>query len=370
MTLEVKKERKYWLALALNYKIGSRTFIKIQKNYGLVSKIWLKKEADLINKGFNQGQINEIINTVKNTDFNKNDDLLKKYNIEYVTLIDKEYPEILKEIPDPPGVLFYKGDMKLFKTYCLAVVGSRSYSKYGEMVNRKIVDILAKSGITIVSGLALGIDTLAHESALDMGGKTIAVLGNGLDTIYPTTNIRLADKIIQNNGLIITEYPVGIPAFKSNFPLRNRIIAGLSLGTLVIEAAEDSGSLITARASIEYNREVFAVPGSIFNDQSKGPNKLIKMGARLVESAEDILVELNLGNMKNSQIVQEIIPDNEDEAKVLNILEKPIAVDSIIKETKLAPTLVNTTLIMLEMKGKIRNLGGTIYVLNGKLKKL
>jgi len=363
----MENERKYWLALALNYKIGSRTLLKIVKHYKTIQNAWHKSKKQLLEKGFSENQANEIIVSIENADFIKNEKLIDKYGVNYITFLDQEYPDSLKEIPDPPGILFYKGNIDLLKTQCLAVVGSRLFTQYGERSANIIVTQLANAGLTIVSGLALGIDTLVHVATLQANGKTIAVLGNGLDTIYPSNNLRLAEKIIQNNGLIISEYAIGQPAFRSNFPLRNRIIAGLSLGTLVVEAAEDSGSLITARASIEYNREVFAVPGSIFTDQAKGPNKLIKMGAKLTENAGDILSELNLSNIKYNLEIQKIVPDNQEEAKILEILKEPTAVDELIKTSSLTPTLVNTTLIMLEMKGKIRNLGGTIYIINGKL---
>ncbi|MFH1412752.1 MAG: DNA-processing protein DprA [bacterium] len=210
---------------------------------------------------------------------------------------DSNYPALLKQIHDPPHILYCRGILNPQLTkFTLAVVGSRKHSPYGHQVIRKLVSELSKLGITIVSGLAFGLDALAHQTALDYHGKTIAVLGSGLDdyNIYPSENLQLAHQIIANNGCLISEYAPGTGAQKYHFPMRNRIISGMSLGTLVIEAAERSGSLITARYALEQNREVMAIPGRIDSSTSKGTNNLIKMGARPVTSIDDILETLNL----------------------------------------------------------------------------
>jgi len=290
---------------------------------------------------------------------------INNLEISAITIKDKDYPKTLKEISDPPALLYYKGDIGNFDGLALAVVGSRKYTSYGERTVEKIVKPLAKAGLVIVSGLALGIDTLAHRATLDAEGKTIAVLGNGLDSIYPATNKSLMLDIVKKGGAIISEFPVGTPSYKYNFPFRNRIIAGLAQGTLVVEAALESGSLITARAALDYNREVFAVPGSIFSESSEGPNNLIKMGAKVVTSAEDVLSELNIKGVSNLQEARKIIPDSREEAIILEILkETPVDIDKIVKTTKLDIVKINQTLTLMEMKGKVRNLGGNQYIKN------
>jgi DNA processing protein len=213
--------------------------------------------------------------------------------------------------------------------------------------------------MSIVSGLALGIDASAHKAALDAGGVTIGVLGCGLDQIYPVSNYQLGKEMIEKGGAIISEFPIGTPPMKYNFPARNRIIAGLSVGTLVVEAAEQSGALITAYQSLEYNREVFAVPGDIDSIQSAGTNKLIQNGAKMVLSPEDIFNELNIEVKKSETKAKEMLPESEDEKKIVSILsagEK--LVDEIIVETKLNVIIVNTSLTTLEMKGIVENMGG------------
>ncbi|MBM2821154.1 MAG: Protecting protein DprA protein [Candidatus Berkelbacteria bacterium] len=274
------------------------------------------------------GAVKEVI-TKKNPD--KELQKVQKYNLDCIILPDKDYPKLLKEISDPPGILYIKGNLSLQDEVSLAVVGSRKYSLYGKKATNYIVGPLVQNGLCIVSGLALGIDAIAHEVALSSKGRTLAVLGCGLDQIYPLANIRLADKIIKSGGALISEFPLGMPALRHNFPIRNRIIAGLTLGTLVIECAEGSGSLLTAAAAIDYNREVFAVPGEIFSETSSGTNRLIKMGAKIVTSHRDVLEDLHL------------------EEKT-----------SVIKDT----ATVNSTIIQMEMKGKIRSLGGTRYEIN------
>lgn len=209
----------------------------------------------------------------------------------------KSYPTLLKEIYDPPQTLYVNGQLRAKEKYPLAVVGTRKVSLYGKKITRSLVEALAQAGFTIISGLALGVDGIAHQTTLDVGGKTIAVLGSGLDIIYPSFHQQLAQKIIESNGAIISEYELKTRPSKWTFPARNRIVAGMSLGTLVIEAPKKSGALITARFALEQGREVFAVPGSVYNENSAGCNLLIKMGAKPVTKPEDILEAFNL-NLK------------------------------------------------------------------------
>ncbi len=369
MENEVEFDRKFWVALSTHPKIGARTLTKLYKRFGKMSKIWTGEKGKLLESGLDSSQIKAVLEVVAGVDPDREMAKLDRFKIKVWTLADKSYPQLLKEIPDPPAILYYRGEILLVDELSIGVVGSRKYTDYGERAVEKLIYPLAKQKMTIISGLALGIDTLAHTAALRAGGRTLAVLGCGLDQIYPASNVRLADQIIQGRGAIISEFPVGTPALKFNFPMRNRIIAGMSLGTLVIEGAVDSGSLITARAALDYNREVFAVPGSIFSETSEGPNRLIQMGAKMVMDAQDILVEFNMEQSlleKEAQAV--IVADSQNEEILLRLLKEPMLVDELIMATKMAPPLVNTTLIMLEMKGAVSNLGGTRYVIRGKLK--
>ncbi|PIZ00424.1 DNA-protecting protein DprA [bacterium (Candidatus Howlettbacteria) CG_4_10_14_0_8_um_filter_40_9] len=223
---------------------------------------------------------------------------------------------------------------------------------------------LVLKGITIVSGLALGIDTAAHEAALSAGGRTIAVLGNGVEKPYPPSNANLAEKIIKN-GAIISEFPIGTLPLRQNFPARNRIISGLSLGTLVTEAHEGSGSLITAGYTLEQNREVFAVPGSLYNKNSIGPNNLIKMGAKTVTSADDILEEMGWEQAEANSKAKKIFPSSPEEKVILGILEnEPSHIDAIIKESGFESSQASSVLTIMEVKGKVKHLGGMVYRIN------
>jgi DNA processing protein len=286
---------------------------------------------------------------------------LKKIFIE-----DKNYPFLLRKIKNPPKILYIKGEI-FPEELCFAIVGSRRFSTYGKQVALDFAGDLAESSLVIVSGLAPGIDTFVHTSVIERKKRTIAVLGTGLDkeSFYPQSNLRLAEKIIENKGAIISEYPPGTRGTHFTFPQRNRIISGLSLGTLVIEAKEKSGALITAKYAISQERKVFAIPGPIYSSTSKGCHYLIKNGARLVENYQEILQELNLSGKKNNK--EKITGENEEENIILkNLLEGSLYIDEIIKKTKLQTSVVNKTLTVLEIKNKVRNLGGNIYAINNR----
>jgi len=361
-------DTKYWVALSTHQKIGARTFAKLFKRFKKLENIWQAKERDLAAAGLDLGQIEAVREVIANKNPVREIGKLKKYNIDVLILADENYPKLLKELPDPPGILYIRGNLQKSDELSLAVVGSRKYTQYGASVTEEIVRPLARTKITIVSGLALGIDAMAHKVTLDAKGRTIAVLGCGLDQIYPVSNIRLADRILASGGAIISEFPLGMPALNYNFPIRNRIIAGLSLGTIIIEAAENSGSLLTAAAALDYNREVFAVPGPIFSETSVGTNRLIKMGAKLVTSYRDILEELSIEEKEKIAQAREIIADTPDEEKLLKYLKEPILIDQLLTKSGFTSSRVNATLVQLEIKGKVSNLGGTRYVIRGKLK--
>ena len=281
--------------------------------------------------------------------------------IQIIKKISKEYPKNLKEISNAPKQLFVRGYMPKNSDLNFAIVGTRSASEYGKTLAFKIAKELSELGLNIVSGLALGIDTQAHLGALAGNGSTVAVLGSGIDdnSIFPRENLKLAKKIIASGGAVISEYG---PEAKSEiwyFPERNRIISGLSLGVLVVEAPEKSGALITARMALEQNREVFAVPGSVFSKNSFGTNNLIKSGAKMVTSVDDILEELNLTDLKSKKDENEKTNLNREEKLIFSIIEKePIHIDKICEISKFPTNKVLPIISALEIQGIIKNIGG------------
>jgi len=295
----------------------------------------------------------------------------KEKNVSIISLEDDQYPELLKNIYDPPPVIYVKGQRIDPNAKMLAIVGTRKASRYGKEIARKLAFELASLGITIVSGMALGIDTAAHQGALDAKGKTIAVFGCGVDVVYPSSNRELA-KEIESSGSLVSEFPLGMGTEKGHFPRRNRIISGLSLGTIVVEGHYDSGAMITAKQALDQGREVFAVPGNVELDQSKGPHWLIKQGAKLVESVDDVLEELHMvmpKKMTNDKLkmsnegrdYSNLSPDEQKIVKVLSL--EPKYIDNISLETKLSISQVSSLLMMLEVKKVIRQLPGKMFVL-------
>ncbi len=290
---------------------------------------------------------------------------LEKENVTMLSLKDENYPSLLGQIPDCPYALYTKGNLDCLKMPLVAIVGSRKLTDYGRRAAFGFAKDLAKNGVCVVSGLAFGIDACSHRGALDARGKTIAVLGNSLDaaSIAPRTNFELSEEIVENDGLLISEFSIETSAGIWTFPARNRIMAGMSLGTLVIEAARESGSLITANLALDYNREVFAVPGSIFSPQSEGANMLIKSGAKLVSSCKDVLEELKLDQIAQNQEEKFTGELSQEEKNVLDALShEEMHVDIIIKLTKLETSAVSSTLSLLEIKGLIKNIGGQNYI--------
>jgi DNA processing protein len=260
-------------------------------------------------------------------------------------------------------VLYVKGDILDEDQWAVAVVGTRGATVYGKEAARQIAGDLARNRITIVSGLARGIDSEAHRAALDAGGRTMAVLGSGVDIIYPAESRKLAQAAVEQ-GALVSEYALGTQPEASNFPPRNRIISGLSLGVVIVEAGERSGALITADFALEQGREVFAVPGNIFRKKSMGTNKLIQQGAKPVLSVEDILEELNLTMVSQHEEVRAVVPENETEATLLEyITADPVHVDEIGRQSGLPIAQVSSTLALMELKGMVRQVGGMNYVL-------
>lgn len=362
--------RKYFNAFNQIPGIGPRKFKKLLECFGTLEKAWKAPVSDLKIIFENEESAAAFAEKRKKTDPNKEMEKVEKAGVQIITILDENYPRPLREIPNPPALIYAKGKY-LFSASgvspkpTVAVVGARKFTQYGKMAAEKICLELARNGIIIVSGLALGIDAIAHRYCLEGGSETIAVLGTGLNKIYPPANAPLAKKIIENGGCVISEYPIDMGGLKQNFPQRNRIISGLSLATVVIEAKEKSGSLITANFALEQNREIFAVPGSIFSKYSEGTNNLLKEGARPVSSAEDILKELNIEPSKNSAKKYE--PKTPEEKIILEILDgaegnnEGIHIDKITKLSKLSPSKAGAIISLLELKGAVKNIGGGNY---------
>ena len=278
-----------------------------------------------------------------------------------VTINSKQYPALLKHIPDPPKTLYCRGNLNLFKTFCFGVVGTRKLTTYGKEAAQHLVGSLVQANFTIVSGLAMGIDSVAHETTLRSGGKTIAVLGTGITDkyLYPPSNLGLAKKILNQDGLIISESKIGT-GHPGSFPQRNRIISGLSKGVLIVEADEKSGSLITARLAGEQGRDVFAVPGNIFSSRSLGPHSLIKKGAKMVTTAEDIIEEYE--HLPLFKKVKSVSTKDPLENNILGILDRGFDfIDDIVRESGYETPKILAKLSMMEIKGIIKNIGSSKY---------
>ncbi|MDP3710525.1 MAG: DNA-processing protein DprA [bacterium] len=344
--------------------IGGGSLRTLKKHFGNLANAWQASASDLQAVGLNQPALAGIAWKKPSLNPDREIEKLFKENIWLLNEEDKKFPAVLKEIPSPPFLIYGRGRMELLteKGMSVGVVGTRKPTSYGIEVVQKIVSGLVRAGLTIISGLATGIDSQAHETTLAEKGKTVAVLGCGVDqsSIFPPENRGLARKIIESGGIVLSEYSPGTPGVKEHFPQRNRIISGLSRGVLVVEARERSGALITSRLALDQNREVFAVPGSIFSLASFGPNQLISQGAKLVTSAKDILDELGL-DYTELEGLNSSEPIDEKEWTVLQLLEEPLGVDALVEKTGLNTSVLLSSLSMLELKGKIKNMGGDTY---------
>ncbi len=355
---------KYWHGFNLIPGIGRVKFTQIENYFGDIEKAWNASLDEFKKAGLDDNTINSIAQWKPRISLDAELEKLEKHNIQVFNYHEDSYPFRLKEIHDFPPLIYIRGSILSADEYCLAVVGTRTPSVYGRQLTEEIVTELSQNKITIISGLAKGIDTIAHQSALNAGGRTIAVMGGGLDSVYPAENTNLARSIIKN-GAMISEYAPGIKPKPENFPRRNRIMSGLCLGVLVIEAGETSGSLITAHLAFEQNREVFAIPGSVLSPASIGTNKLIMEGtARLVRNAGDILQELNLTAVAEQLNVKEVIPSSDTEALILkNLGAEPRHIDEVCRASGLPVSTISSTLAMMELKGMVKQIGSMNYAL-------
>jgi len=357
--------RKYWLGFNAISGIGPVRFRALLRHFGDLADAWAAGESDLRAAGLDRGTVESIISTRATIDLDRMLERVDRTGATVLTLEDPDYPALLAELPEAPPVLYVKGTLLDQDRWAVAFVGTRRASVYGKEVTYSLVTPLVHAGITIVSGLALGIDATAHRAALQAGGRTIAVLGTGIDVIYPHDHSKLAAEIT-DSGALVSIFPPGTGPEAHNFPLRNRIVSGLALGTVVVEAPASSGALITADAAAEQGRDVFAVPGNINARTSAGTNSLIQAGAKLVTCAEDILEELNLTRTTvetRAQIV-EIAPDSPVEAALLGALaDAPLHIDDLCQACSLPITEVSSTLALMELKGMVRRLDGMQYAL-------
>ncbi len=357
-------ELKYWLGFNLVKGVGPAKLQALRDYYGSLEVAWQANRAQLEKIGFDQRAIKSFFAARAELNLDAELEKVRQRKVSLFTWDSPEYPAYLREVPNAPPLLYLWGNLEEGDRLAVAVVGTRRLTRYGRQVTQDLVTGLVLNGVTIVSGLARGIDAVAHKTALELNGRTIAVLGSGLDSIYPAEHRQLAQEIAQGHGAIISEYGLGVQPEAKNFPPRNRVISGLSLGVIVVEAGERSGALITSNFALEQGREVFAVPGNINSPASAGTNRLIQQGAKLVTSVDDVLDELNLKLVVEQTAVQLALPETAEEAALMAHLSgQPVHVDDLCQHTGLPTSLVTSTLTMMELKGMIRQVGGMNYVI-------
>jgi len=375
---------KYWVAFHQVSGLGPATFAKMEARFGDLETAWHASLSDLVAAGVPRKVAGA---TEQFRDQNEPDEVMGKLEQLGITafhLRHPEYPSQLTETPAAPSVVYVKGEMLAADEKAIAVVGSRDATPYGLEMTRRISYDLAKAGVTVVSGLARGIDTAAHRAALEAGGRTMAILGSGLDRVYPQRNIPISEKIIEN-GALLTEYPPGVSALPQHFPRRNRVISGLCHGVLVVEAAFKSGAMLTVNWALEQDRDVFAVPGSALSEKSKGTNWLIQQGAKLTTVSDDIFEELNIARMpdielespkgsgENGSEDSEFALDNlarennvlSIERRVIDLLERAegsMHVDDITRTLGEAAAAVSSVLVMLELRGSAQQVGSMQFI--------
>ena len=354
---------RFRVALHRVHRLGSMRFGLLDRFFPDMAEVWRASSSDLAAAGLDARTVTEVLRAQEEIDPDAEMERLEAAGVTALASNDARYPSRLGEIDDAPPILYVRGEWRPEDELSVAVVGTRRATAYGRQAAAELSRGLAAAGVTVVSGLARGIDTIAHRTALDSNGRTAAALANGLDTVYPPENRCLAEEIAER-GALMTDYPLGTKPRADFFPRRNRILSGVSLGTLVVEGDFKSGAMITAKFATEQNRELFAVPGSIFSPQSRGPLGLIKDGATPVASANDILEALNL-TMVGAQMDfgRAAPPDSPDEQALMRALTRePQHVDIVARQSGLAPSVASGTLALLELKGLVRDVGGMQFV--------
>ena len=355
-------EKHYWLGFNLVKGIGAVRLRALKEYFGDLEKAWEATSPQLRETGLSTRIVENIIKIRSSVNLENYYNDIQSKGITAVISDEDNYPNRLKEIDQPPPVLYIRGEILDDDFWAVAIVGTRRVTAYGRQVTDELASYLAQNGITIISGMARGVDAIAHQSALRAGGRTIAVLGSGVDRIYPPEHRNLSDQII-NQGAMLSDYAPGTPPDSSNFPPRNRIISGLSMAVVVVEAAETSGALITANFAGDQGRDVFAIPGNIYAPQSKGTNRLIQQGAHPLISGRDLLDNLNLSRVNEQRIIRREIPTDTTESNVLNVLgREPKHVDEIRSQTGLPIESVSAALVMMGLKGMVQQVGGMNYI--------
>ena len=375
----MSNDTKFWVALSRVPQLGTVKFRRLVSYFGILENAWNAGFKELKAAGIEDRPAQEIVAAKNNSSPDDEMAALERAGVTAVTWNDLGYPARLKEIADPPPVLFYKGTLLASDDRSVAIVGTRSPTTYGREAAAVLSRGLVQAGLTVVSGLALGIDGVAHRAALENGGRTIAVMAGGLDGVYPKDHTALCEQV-QEQGAVVSEQALGVRPDSRSFPRRNRLISGMSLGSLVIEAAEGSGARHTVYHALDQDREVFCVPGSIFSPASDFTNRMIKEGAKLVMGVTDILEELNMveaapkvGKLKKTLNALENVPEqlsfataDDDEpveqALLSRITDAPLHIDDIQRSSGLPITSVSSTLTMLELKGKIKQVGCMHYI--------
>lgn len=381
------EDELHWLALRMATGLGTRRALQILQQFRSPKEIFQASKRDLEAAGLAPSTAQSLVSGCAFEDAITQQNRLRDNGAQLITYFDPRYPAPLKQIYDPPVTLYAKGRVEILDTVMLAVVGTRRPTAYGLSVTERLSTGLCRAGLTIVSGMARGIDTAAHKATLEAGGNTVAVFGSGLDHIYPSENRKLAERLFEN-GLVLSEFPLGTPGYPQNFPVRNRIVAGLSIGVLIVEGAQYSGSAITARLALDQGRDVYAVPGNITSKASWGPNLLIKQGAKLVQEAGDIIDDLNGDTRRHIDAQRSLFPSNGDGgdsraavewplqqaqdgpmAELFAILlrtipmDVPVSLDGLIERTEgWSSSEIIAVLFDLEMAGAIRQLPGKQFV--------
>lgn len=355
-------DRAYWVGFNLVKGIGAVRLRALIDAFGDPMTAWQATADQLQKAGLSPKIIQTLIQLRQQVDLDRLWQQIQAQGITVLTWEDENYPSRLKEIDQPPPVLYVRGEIRPEDNWAVAIVGTRRITPYGRQVAEDVATFLAANGVTVVSGLARGVDAVAHRATLKAGGRTLAVLGSGVDNIYPPEHKPMAEEI-SRQGAVISDYPLGTPPESVNFPPRNRIISGLSQATVVVEAGETSGALITATFAVEQGREVFAVPGNILAPQSKGTNQLIQQGAHPLLNLQDLVDILHLRKADQQQTARKVLPADPTEARILHVLgHEPLHVDDIQAELGLPIEQVSATLTMMELKGMIRPVGGMNYV--------
>ncbi len=377
MPVMVEEEELLWLALRLTPQLGARRAVELVERFGSPGRIFQQEARELESAGLGGGVARSIEAGAAMEDAILQQRLLRASGVELVTYCDERYPALLKQIYDPPLLLFARGEVGLLKEAGVAVVGTRRSSAYGSAVAERFARELSEAGLVVVSGMARGIDTAAHRAALAVEGKTIAVLGCGVDVVYPMENKQLAAQIARD-GLLLSEFPMRTPGYPQNFPVRNRIVSGLSYGVLIVEGAQYSGSAITARLALDQGREVFAIPGNITSKQSWGPNLLIRQGARLVQEVSDVLSDLPLEarqRLRSQSRQRLLIDESESEHPMKELrqavlrlvpLDAPMTMDEMMpklnEKVMASASELIAILFELELEGIVRQTPGKAYI--------